>query len=147
MRRLIALALLSVFLALPVQAETIKPKLIPVGRKLVCKGERVKAFTLDEWKLALSLDDELWRARAVKNLLEEQLELQDEQILELGKLRVSLNKDLELTKTEVAKMTELWEAENKARHLAEASRDWWRIAALSTGGVLATAALTAYLLR
>jgi hypothetical protein len=147
-RLLLRLAiLLAVLLPANVAAQPLAPKLLPLGRKLQVDHGIFKCFDLPEWKLALSLDDELFRARPKIILLEEKLDLQTEQIEGLTTIRMSLENDLELTKGEVVKMTGLWEEENKARHLAEASRDWWRTAAIAAGGVVVTMATTAYLLR
>ena len=142
------LALLSVFLALPAHAEPLAPKLLPLGRKITVDHDGTfKCFDLPEWKLALSLDDELHRASPKIVLMEEKLDLQTEQIAGLTTIRISLKNDLDLAKGEVSKMTGMWEEENKARHLAEASRDTWRTIAFAAGGVVITMAATAYLVR
>jgi hypothetical protein len=128
---------LLLLLAAPAQAQPLAPKLLPLGAKLDVGHEVLKCFNLPEWKLALELDDELFRSRKKIVLLEEKGELQLEEASHLEMLRLSITGDLALATDEVKTMTAKWEKENLARHQAEESRDWWYGMALVSAGVAA----------
>ena len=139
---------LIAMLACPLaHAEPLAPRLLPIGRKVDVDHEVYKCFVLEEWKLALALDDELWRARERIVLLEESLGLRDGAIAEMATIRASLEGDLHLAVGEVRTMTIKWESENRSRFLAEASRDWWRVVAAVVGGAAAISVTTAVIVR
>lgn len=124
------LLVLALLLPLSAQAQPLAPKLLPLGRKVTLEDSgTLKCFTLLEWNRALSLDDELWRARKVLNAKQAMLDIRAEETRELKGINSSLEDDLRLARKEIVTMTLKWEADNKALHLAEADRDWWKSAA------------------
>jgi len=120
--RLLLLALLWSGTA---QAEPLAPQLIPLGQKLKVKGEMYKCYNLGEYKKLLDIDNQLVASlEKIKKLEEIQITLED-QLVGYKESVTLLQVDLNSSVAEVKEMTKKWEAENLARHQAEADKHYW----------------------
>ena len=131
--RTIAIVLLLIFPAQALGQLNYKFQVLPRGEK--CESSEHWCYTLDEFKLLIEGDSELFKLRSDSKLFKEELETKAEEIANLFDQIETYKKDKAVLESESKRLTEKWRKADLALQKCENDAPMWPWIVTGLGGV------------
>lgn len=116
-------------------SQPVAPKIIPLGEKIVLYGGTYKCYQLEDYKLLLDFDYELYTKRMKLHLLEKRDVQTQEALYRSQRIGELLKEDKALLEEELHLITRKWESGDEELHALESGRDICRIMGVAGVGV------------
>lgn len=120
----VLIVLLVLGVASLVQGQDYQRYRLPAGTRITTNGETYQAFNLGEYRDLLLMDADLQRLELTEMATQQQLSSLRTAAAEYQQALAAVDSQVVTLQAERTRLTNLWQEENRLRHLAENGTSW-----------------------